>query len=214
MDKNKLEIGHIIDSKSVAVVGNSSSLFEMELGCEIDGHDIVIRFNKAAPLYCNDDVSKSHGTKTDLWAFWTIGAFYNRTLKEELNNKKLHDAFFNENYTKIQMIEKEHKKLTNMYIEYTYPLQNFKNIHTKVYGPKKKMLSVGFLMLNWLSEFNPRSVSIYGFDFKKTPTFSELHRHETDIKNRIDIRCNHDYNIEETYLYQTILNKPTYRLIT
>ena len=36
----------LVDGKSVAVVGNASSLFGKNQGAEIDAHDVVIRLNR------------------------------------------------------------------------------------------------------------------------------------------------------------------------
>ena len=99
----------LIENKSVAVVGNSQSLFNKEYGKFIDYHDIVIRFNKPAILYSNNvnNVEISHGTKMDVWAFWTISAFYNKVLMKEANMQRIKNEFFNnKNITKIQAVNK------------------------------------------------------------------------------------------------------------
>jgi hypothetical protein len=59
--------------------------------------------------------------------------------------------------------------------------------------------SAGISVLYWLKNCQPKSVSVYGFDFKKTPTFSEKELYKLDMKGRYDSRCKHDYYAEELY---------------
>lgn len=49
-----------LDGRSVALVGNARALAEKELGGEIDGHDVVVRINRA-PM----PSTASHGQRTD-----------------------------------------------------------------------------------------------------------------------------------------------------
>lgn len=50
---------HLLEGRSVAIVGNSSQVLKKSQGKEIDAHDVVIRFNKGFP---NEKV----GYKTDI----------------------------------------------------------------------------------------------------------------------------------------------------
>lgn len=53
----------LLDGKTVAIVGNASSLLDREHGPEIDGHDWVIRHNMGVPSPCQHI---SLGTKTSM----------------------------------------------------------------------------------------------------------------------------------------------------
>ena len=55
------EVCKYIQGKSVAIVGNAKSIFDTRYGCEIDSHDIVIRFNKGFTYY-----PESQGHRTDI----------------------------------------------------------------------------------------------------------------------------------------------------
>lgn len=93
----------VIRNKKIAVVGNSASLFDQNYGEEIDNHDVVIRFNKPAPLLI-DNCIITHGQKFDIWAFWAIGAFHKKVVEVEENINLIKDVFYNnKDIIKIQL---------------------------------------------------------------------------------------------------------------
>lgn len=235
-DGSKKDFEELVKGKRIAVVGNALSLFDRSYGEEIDSHDIVIRFNKAAPLYYANDVSITHGSKTHIWAFWTVGAFIKTTLNEA-NSENISNIFYNSpDILKIQMTKSNHYVYTKKYIKYTYSTLRFdllkKNVkrYEKYLGTnntkpknrfdrrpvntenKKMQCSAGLIMLNWLLESNPKEVNIYGMDFKRTPTFSEVENFNRDMRNRIDQRCNHNFELEEIYAKEIILKKTNFTL--
>ena len=53
----------IKNASSIAVVGNSGRELGKKLGKQIDGHDIVIRFNN----YLGEIYAEDYGVKTDIW---------------------------------------------------------------------------------------------------------------------------------------------------
>ena len=228
-DGTKRSFEEIIKGKSIAVVGNAQSLFGREYGQEIDSHDLVIRFNKFAPLYGNIDTSSTHGNRVDIWAFWTVGGFI-RTL-QEAGTKRLNDAFYKENILKIQMNNVNHFEATRKHIKYTYPKLRFdilkKDVNKyskflktnqrtrmdrKKHRPVIYQCSAGLMMLNWLYQCDPKLVNIYGMDFKRTATFSEQDRHNQDVTNRIDHRCKHNYELEEIYVKAVILKSNNFSI--
>ena len=77
---------------------------------------------------------------------------------------------------------------------------------------KKLEPSIGITILEWLTQSNPIFVNVYGMDFKKTPTFSELNNYEKDMKGRVDMRCMHNFGLEEIYAMKNIFNKDNYTL--
>ncbi len=64
--------------------------------------------------------------------------------------------------------------------------------------------SLGITMLRWLTYNNTKNISVYGFDWKTTPTFSEKERFDLDIEYGLDKRCKHDYIAEEKYFYEEL----------
>lgn len=196
-----------IKNKNVAVVGNATSLFYQKHGAFIDSHDIVIRFNKASPVMCHN-VEKTHGSKFDFWMFWTIGAFYNRYITTNDVTEKAKELFYSNYPIKIQASINGHKKLTEEYIDDTCPSNIFKNLRDKLRKHNTLLQpSAGIVLLSWLENCSPSSVNIFGMDFKKTSTFSEPERFETEMKNGLDTRCNHDYNLEKTYFHENLKEK-------
>jgi hypothetical protein len=67
-------------------------------------------------------------------------------------------------------------------------------------------------MLEWLTHCEPIEVNVYGMDFKKTPTFSEVEKYEVDMKGRVDTRCMHNFALEEAYAKKFIFTRDNYNL--
>ncbi len=205
-----MTLNTLLAGKSVAVVGNALSLFDKKYGDNIDAHDIVIRFNKAAPIYCDYDVSSTHGTKFDVWAFWTVGAFYNRFINTDESSQKIKDLFYSNEIMKIQAAVNGHNSLTDKYINHTCPfdiLHKFRKLFRV--SNQKINPSAGICILDWVASCETKSVSVFGMDFKATPTFSELDKYGLDMIGQIDARCKHDYSLEESYFRTELAHKVT-----
>lgn len=225
---NSLE--DIVKGKRIAVVGNSTSIFDKNYGAEIDANDLVLRFNKPAVFYNYENIEKTHGTKFDLWAFVSFKSFTNTILADRNTPKRLVDTFSQ---------DKNIIKLTTKYCDYNkeqgliYPLRFNKalindikqntsqyrmsniKMYREFFGMKRHdyNCTTGLYMIHWLSLCAPAEVNIYGFDFKKTPTFSERELFQKEIKNRIDIRCKHNFELEELYVKNVLLkNKRNFRI--
>lgn len=79
-----------------------------------------------------------------------------------------------------------------------------KSIRARV--AKRRNLSTGVLVLNYVVKQNPHKINIYGMDFKKTPTFYDVESHEKNMRNtRYDHLCGHDYDFEENFVKDVIL---------
>lgn len=221
----------IVKNRSVAVVGNADSLFSKKYGSEIDSHDIVIRFNKPAIFYDKflDKIEVTHGKKIDLWGFVSRKSFNDAVI----NKEKLDDVFL-ENFHNNDKIQKIYMR-GNPYIEgdivypyygklisdidrnmINYNKENTLKLSRRFRNSRKffQQPTTGLMTLHWLSLCDVLQIDIYGFDFKKTPTFSEHHRFNQDVKHRMDIRCNHNFEIEEEYVLKTLIpNNKNIRLI-
>ena len=230
----------MVEGKSVAVIGNAQSLFNKNYGNLIDSHVLVIRFNKPANLYIGEeyDNSISHGKKMDIWAFWTVGAFYHRIINREKDIDNIVNAFYDPNIYKIQACMNSYKELTEKHINDTYSQRSssklvalnkkiaacskFQNHNHKKeqrnimiekrMNANKIQTSIGVVVLAWLLESNAREVNIFGMDFKISPTFSETKNHKKDIQGGIDTRCNHNFALEEIFVKTRIITDPRFKL--
>lgn len=225
----------LVKDKRVAVVGNAQSLFNKGYGKLIDTHDVVIRFNKPAILY-TDNCEYSHGTKMDVWAFWAVGAFYNKVLMKEDNMERIQDEFFNNrNIIKIQASQNNYRELTEKHITDTYSAYKLRDLNKRIIACTRYQSSdqkreqsvllrqnniafnkiepsIGLVILNWLLETSVKEVNIFGMDFKLTPTFSEHASHKKDMLGKIDIRCNHNFALEEIYVKTMIIADKRFKL--
>jgi hypothetical protein len=202
------------NGKTIAVVGNSQALFKQSYGSIIDKHELVFRFNKPATLIL-DDVSKTHGTKLDFWAFWSIGAFQRDVMLNEDYSESIKDVFLNNNdIRKIQIRINGHRVLSKNYINYTLPGSMYAKLKNSLSSYSSQILtpSSGIGILEWLRQCNPRLVSVYGMDFKTSPTFSEPDRFDVDMVGMYDSRCKHDYGAEQQYANKYIFSDYRFKL--
>jgi hypothetical protein len=70
-----------------------------------------------------------------------------------------------------------------------------KNIENQISLNKKIIPSTGLRLLEYISLCNPKSVNVYGFDWKETPTFYDAKK-ETRITEK---RHNHNFFLERNY---------------
>lgn len=170
-------------NQSVALIGNAMSLFDKEYGKEIDEHDVVVRLNKAAMFYTNFDAAKSHGTRTDVWMFWAVAEY--REFIKTVTCKTMHMAHVGRGY-------KSPKR-----IDFYYPIDMRDKI--KRHAGNHHNPSTGMMALDYIYNCEPKSISIYGFDWKKTPTFTD-----PDLIN--EQRCFHDFPAEQSYCKKVYLS--------
>lgn len=187
------------DGKTVAVVGNARSLFDYQYGELIDSHETVCRINQGAIIVNN----LSQGSKIDVFAFSGLKKFKNLLL--ELNLEK-------NIYTSSRKIV-EASSLSNVM---TYPSEYYKTLKNKLISLDKsftatddspgigekgeiKKPSSGICLLDYISKMNPSNVSVFGFDWKKSPTYYNLGGYN----------LSHDWFYEEQYCinhFQKTLN--------
>jgi hypothetical protein len=175
------------ENKSVALVGNASSLFDLTYGEEIDSHDVVVRINKAAMLYEKFDAEKSHGKRTDIWMFWRTAEYRNRFDKIDKTIKKMH------------MGHQDRRSLNMKIVDFVYPDHLYEPLK-KLAGPRGNP-TTGFIAIDYILHCEPKMLSVYGFDWKKTPTY-------TDPSRKIEARCPHDYDVEKAYCLNHIFTRP------
>lgn len=173
------------EGKTVAIIGNAMYLFEKEYGQEIEGHDVVVRLNKAAMLYSRMDAEKSHGKRTDIWMFWNTSEY--KKYFHKTKAKKMHMGHQGRNTSNISLVD------------HVYPDSLYKNL--KKNAGKFNNPTTGLMALDYIVSCNPKSITIYGYDWKDTPTW-------TDPDRKKDPKCPHDYDTERQYCKDTFLSKP------
>lgn len=165
----------VFEGKSVSVVGNARSLFDKEYGKEIDNHDVVCRIKRGFYQLKTTDII-SHGLKTDVWFL---------------------------NWFKTMDPNKVTNKKVDHIVEILYNPEIDEKWLIKDLGHHRP--STGLRILHFISLYNPKSVSVYGFDWKKTPSFHD--------KQLIDER--HNFVLEEDYCRRRFFEKQkdVYRLV-
>jgi hypothetical protein len=176
-----------LQNKSIAVVGNAQYLFNRKYGKEIDSHNYVIRMNRAAILCSHYYNYYTHGSKTNIWAVWRYDEYENIKLK-------------NNNMNIIQMAFWYGSKSNNILVYKVDMILNLIKIldHTNP--------STGLMVLDWISYYNPSKVSVYGFDWKETPTFTDINRiHDNNISHNYKkekILCEEYYIKQKNYIFR------------
>jgi hypothetical protein len=176
---------HWFKDKSIALVGNSMSLFDLDYGSEIDSHDVVVRLNKAAMLINRFDSAKSHGTKTDIWIFWSAREYL---------------KYFNNHPTVLKMHaghQFRNPKTKDM-VDFIYPMSLYEPLKSK--AGSRRNPTTGFISIDYILYCEPSKLSVYGFDWKKTPT-------HTDPERKAEARCPHNYDVEEQYCMEHIFTR-------
>lgn len=172
------------EDKSVAVIGNAAYMFEREYGSIIDKHEVVVRINRAAMVYTHFNSQRTHGKKTSVWMFWASPEYKNHMNGKE-DIKIMHMSPFFRNYRTIRKVDAY------------YPLEM--HLELKKHAGKYNNPSTGMMALDYITKSNPRRLSLFGFDWKDTPTFTDLDRSH-------DKKCFHDFETERKYCRENFLS--------
>lgn len=179
--------------KTVAVVGNSMSLFEKDYGSSIDKNDIVIRINRGILI---KDESKQ-GKKTDVWAYATervVSDLFSLNLcSNTIHLSKKQRFYKNPNYKK--KIYEGHPCS-----KYYIPLDVLEKLNQDL--TFTIIPSSGLIITYYLSCCDPKEVNLYGFDWKETPTW---------YRNKKD---DHDWNTEKNFFLNFLLTKTNINLFS
>jgi hypothetical protein len=157
------------ENKSICIVGNASHLFERDYGKEIDSYDLVVRTNKG---FYNLN-KKSQGSKMDVLAYSHFDL-----IKENLNNLKT---------DKLIQMSLKHRNKNELKNTVYYPEKSYNELVEKL-GHNRP--STGLMIIDYILSCNPKSIDLYGFDFKKTPTYYEKDREMEP----------HNFHIEKKYV--------------
>jgi hypothetical protein len=171
------------NNKSIAIIGNAKSLFDKTYGDEIDSHDVVIRINRGIEVCAQHNNTKSHGKKVDVWCFNLYSSLENfdNNMKKQLP----------QTYKRLQM---NYSPLTGKFDSSVS--EKAINEVRNIFAPKK--ITTGFRILHYITKFETKGVSIYGFDWKATPTYYVNYRSTADLA--------HDYIKEKDYCFKHYFN--------
>ncbi|MBA4100013.1 MAG: hypothetical protein C0484_24975 [Rhodospirillum sp.] len=139
-----------LDGKSVAIVGNATSLLAHRHGALIDGHDVVVRMNMGFPVD-----AAAQGTRFDLWCF----SNYRATLQAP-------DGFVAPRSVWMSPKFRDWQGGIDCCF---YPIADWRALRDRL-GARP---SVGAMTIDLVSRASPRQVTVIGFDFNRSKTFYE-----------------------------------------
>lgn len=192
------ELLKLVAGKSVAVVGNGPGEIGKGKGEEIDGHDLVIRFNA---YKMDDEIKKDYGTKTDIW-YLAFSPVYD--LKKDLDHLKMivvgGDIFHSEfKYGYLDFLD----ELTAFY---DVPLFSVDSEYRKKLREETRImyLSSGFILLKYLLDNRDimSKVSVYGFTMNNEKNENDLYQRY--FERRDEIFMGHNFSKEAEILKNMI----------
>jgi hypothetical protein len=173
------------ENKNVALVGGAQSLFDRMHGNEIDSHEVVCRINRSVLI----KDAAAQGNKTDIWS---IGV--PNTVEDLFPTVKIKNFHLSH---KRRVYNGKNESHPN--IDFYMPMKVLDNLRGDL-GHEKP--SSGLMSLYYILYCSPKSIKMYGFDWKETPTW---YYEET-------IYQPHNWLLEKTYIEKILLNR--YKNIT
>jgi len=173
------DVNKIFYNKSVVLVGNSANLLANKYGYLIDDYDVVCRINRGIENTIYNPISA--GSKTDI-------LFYSMCRVDIIPLK------IEKNITCIQTTT----KYSNFRLNNDTHFYNDISLKTKLNLPKKKIPSTGITAIDIINNAQPKKFGIYGFDFKKTPTY--YHDTEEYKKSHPVQKSKHLWEQEENFV--------------
>jgi len=155
-------------NKDVAIIGGAESLFDQGYGKTIDQHEVIVRINRSVIIKDQEH----QGSRTDYWA---IG-----------HHKTVEDLFDKISCKNFHLSHKR-PKTPHPKIDFYLPMDLLNNLRLNL-GHEKP--SSGLMALDYINNCNPKSITIYGFDWRETPTWYYT---DTDYQP-------HDWNLEKKYI--------------
>jgi hypothetical protein len=180
------------DNVKIAIVGNGPHELGRGRGAEIDGHDIVVRFNDYND---SEKFACDYGKKANIVIFSTAWPQLSLILNKQVPIFLTYDLY-NENYS-LDLIGR-------------YKEKPFSNITTIGLSPVKKEIrekynigwpTSGFTGIYYFKEYlkkNIKKSDIYGFSLNSEKLIQEGHYENPDPNDESGVRykLHHDFNLE------------------
>lgn len=146
-------LGQAVSGRTVAVVGNASSLLALDHGGAIDAHALVVRMNRGLPM-----APASQGRRTSILAFSTFAKVAD-----------IIPAFDADHLVWMSPKRRDEAAALGALSAGVrfYDLSRWRRLSDRL-GARP---SVGAMVLDLMDQHAPGKVTIYGFDFKQSPTF-------------------------------------------
>lgn len=167
------------ENRTVAVVGNAVSLLSLDYGKEIDQADAVVRINRGGYRFL--DFRKQMGTRMSVWC---------------MQNAKQNRRFFEMDHTrpakKMQMDTIEVSSDLVDLMDTVYSTEDCQSLSKHL----TKKPSTGLRVLDYVYRSDPKTMIVYGFDWKETFSWHE---------RRVCVA--HDFEEEKRYCETTFFNE-------
>lgn len=172
-----------IEGRSVALVGNAARLGASALGQEIDGHDIVVRMNRAPIINV-----RSHGMRTD-WIATSVD------IPEELMTIRRAGT--------VLWMSPGYKRLPEWTLSWPRSYFLTKDDRDQMTAQLGARPSTGFSVINLLYRSPAALIRLYGFDFFESQSLSG---------HRAASQSPHDFAAERRRLMEIMKSDPRFIL--
>lgn len=206
-NNNQKKLEEVIRSaKSIAIVGNGSSHLHKGRGCEIDEHDVVVRFNN----FKINGFEADYGSKTDIWVRGLAA-----DILEPFNINKIPFVVWSNDFRHIEM-NLDSIELMNQYRNkhklFTYLEASF---HKSLRLESGIIFPTSGLLFFWYTKSVIESlekISVYGFGFQsENPSaYNEHYFEKRTIGGALNIGQDHDMNGEFNFLSKIYNKKENY----
>lgn len=177
----KDNLWNLIQSKKIAIVGNALSIFGKGYGAEIDSHHTVCRINQGGKI----NNARHQGSKTNIWAYNTF-----ELIRNYVDSKDKADKFF----IHLWQSRREEKE-TKIFTDYFYEMQHLELLKSKL---GHRTPSSGLMLINLVAHFDPECITLFGFDWNKTPTYY----HNNNQRHH---RYPHNFQLEKYFIQKNYI---------
>lgn len=184
--------------KSVAIVGNGPRELGRGLGAEIDGHDIVVRFNNIDL----DGYERDYGRRTDVWV-----KHMQKTLRHRLDEPSLKLVVYESDLLRFPLVQ----GYADAIIEDAAArgIAYCDSAHHAFFTRRYNLYPMsGALLIETIRHLPVKYLDVYGFSFLDAAKISS-NTHYSSRRTAQEIAADagwHDMNVEAAYLRKLFKN--------